>query len=217
MAKAKPDLRQGFDALEFTLGKAIRLAIFPICFSAAAALTPPGLIQLNETGRILVAGRSTPYIVRHLPVASFPRIPAGVRNGLGERGCLIPQTYEAHQPENVVHGSFEHAGSSDWAVLCSVHGTASLLVFFGSSPDHPFTLASAQETERLQAHDPTGVLGFNWGIDAASPRQVFDAQAGIYPRPPAVSHDAVADSIVEHVTEYHYYSNGAWTLLPMPN
>lgn len=217
MARTKPELRQAFDAPACTLGKAIRPAIFLLCFSAAAALTPPGLVQLNETGRILVAGRSTAYIVRHLPVASFPRIPTIVQNGLGERGCLIPQTYEAHQPENVVHGSFERAGSSDWAVLCSVHGTASLLVFFASNPEHPFTLASAQETERLQAHDPTGVLGFNWGIDAASPRQVFDAQAGIYPRPPTVSHDAVADSIVEHGTEYHYYSNGAWTLLPMPN
>ena len=175
------------------------------------------MIQLNETGRIPIAGRPTPYIVRHLPVASFPQIPKTVQDGLGERGCLIPQTYEAHQPENVIHGSFERVGSSDWAVLCSVRGTASLLVFFGSNPEHPFTLASAQETERLQEHDFTGVLGFDWGINAAWPRQVYDAQAGIYPRPPIVSHDAVADSIVEHSTEYHYYSNGAWTLLPMPD
>lgn len=204
-------------ALETTLGKACRLGLFLLCFSAAAAPTEPGLIQLNETGRILVAGRSTPYIIRHLPVAAFPQIPIVVQGGISERGCLIPQTYEAQRPENVIHGSFERAGSSDWAVLCSVHGTASLLVFFGSNLDHPYTLASAQETERLQAHDPSGVLGFNWGIDAASPRLIYDAQGGIYPRPPMESHDAVADSIVEHATEYHYYSNGAWTLLPIPN
>lgn len=140
-----------------------------------------------------------------------------VREGLDERGCLIPQTYEAHQPENVIHGSFERAGSSDWAVLCSVGGTASLLVFFDSDPEHPFTLASSAETERLRTHDSTGVLGFDWGIDAASPRQVYDAQAGTYPRQPMVSHDAVADSIVERGTEYYYYSNGAWMLLPTPN
>ena len=217
MAKAKSELRRAVDALEITVGKVPRFVVFLLCFSAAAALTQSGLIQLNETGRVPVAGRSTPYIVRHLPVASFPRIPTAIQNGLGQRGCLIPQTYEAHQPENAVHGSFERPGSSDWAVLCSERGTASLLVFFGSHPDHPFTLASAQETERLQAHDPSGVLGFNWGIDAASPRQIYDAQAGIYPRPPMLNHDAVADSIVEHGSEYHYYSNGAWTLLPMPN
>ena len=199
------------------LGYGYRLVVFLLCFSAASASAGPGLIQLNEAGRIPIAGRSTPYNIRHLPVASFPQVPTTVQDGLGERGCLVPQTYEAHQPENVIHGSFERAGSSDWAVLCSVRGTASLLVFFGSDPKHPFTLASIPETERLRVHDSTGVLGFDWGIDAASPRQVYDAQAGTYPRQPMVSHDAVADSIVEHSTEYHYYSNGAWTLLPTPN
>src|SRR6185437_2757881 len=150
------------------------IAVFLLCFSAAFALSGPGLIQLNETGRIPIAGRSTPYIVRHLPLASFPQIPVTIQDGLGKRGCLIPQTYEAHQPENVIHGSFERAGSSDWTALCSVRGTASLLVFFGSNPEHPFTLASTPETERLQAHDSTGVLDFDWGINAASPRQVYD-------------------------------------------
>lgn len=217
MAKAITELRRAVDPLEISVGKACLLLIFLVSSSAPTALPQPGLIQLNETGRVGVAGHSTSYVIRHLPVASYPRIPTSIQDGLGQRGCLIPQTYEAHQPENAVHGSFEHPGSSDWAVLCSVHGTASLLVFFGSDPDHPFMLASAQETERLQAHDPSGVLGFNWGIDAASARQVHDAQAGIYPRPPLLNHDAVADSIVEHSTEYHYYSNGAWTLLPTPN
>ena len=33
------------------------------------------------------------------------------------------------------------------------------------------TLASAPETERLQSHGATNVLGFNWGIDPASPEQ----------------------------------------------
>lgn len=219
----KAEMRAGFratrpiDGIVATLGKVCRLALFLLCVSAGASPTERGLIQLNETGRILMAGRSTPYIVRHLPIASFPQIPTAIQEGLSRRGCLIPQTYEAHRPENVIHGSFERAGSSDWAVLCSVRGTASLLVFFGSNPEHPYTLASAQETERLQAHDPTGVLGFNWGIDAASPRQVYDAQAGMHPRPHMPNHDSVGDSIVEHTTEYHYYSNGAWTLLPMPH
>lgn len=196
----------------------MRLAFCMLGLSAlAAAQTAPALIQLNETGRIPFAGRSTPYIIRRLPIASFPQIPLIIQGQLSQRGCLIPQTYEAHQPENVVHGSFQRTGSSDWAMLCSVRGTVSLLVFFGSDLDRPFTLATAQETERLQAHDPTGVLGFNWGIDSASPQQVHDAQAGLYPRPPQVSHDAVADSVVERSTVYHYYSNGDWTLLPTPD
>ncbi|HEV2136686.1 MAG TPA: hypothetical protein VGR47_20875 [Terracidiphilus sp.] len=205
-------------ALAAKLRKRARRAALPLCLSAlVAAQTSPALVQLNETGHILVAGRSRPYIIRHLPVASFPQIPMVVQGILSDRGCLIPQTYEAHRPENVVQGSFERAGTSDWAVLCSHHGTVSLLVFFGSDPEHPFTLASAPETERLQVHDVTGVLGFNWGIDPASPEQVREAQAGMYPRPPKLSHFAVSDSVIEHSTLYHYYSNGAWTLLPTPD
>jgi hypothetical protein len=107
----------------------------------------------------VVAGHSTPYLIRHLPVSSFPELPAGIVDLLNRRGCTIPQTYEAHRPENVVHASLEHAGSSDWAVLCSVQGTVSLLVFFngasaGGRTAQPVVLASALETERLQAHDP---------------------------------------------------------------
>jgi hypothetical protein len=205
-------------ALAAKLRKRARCAVFPLCLSAfVAAQTSPALVQLNETGHILVGGRSTPYIIRRLPVASFPQIPMVVQGKLNDRGCLIPQTYEAHRPENVIQGSFERAGSSDWAVLCSQHGNVSLLVFFGSDPEHPFTLASAPETERLQLHNVTGVLGFNWGIDPASPEQVREAQAGMYPPPPKVSHFAVSDSVIEHSTLYHYYSNGAWTLLPTPD
>lgn len=193
----------------------LRLALALLCLSApAAAQKTPVLVQLNETGHIQVAGRSTPYIIRHLPVGSFPQIPPAIQESLTGRGCMIPQTYQAHRPENVIHGSFERQGSSDWAMLCSAQGTVSLLVFWGSDLEHPFTLASAQESERLQTHDSTGVLGFNWGIDAATPRQIHDAQAGLFPRPPLVSHDAVADSIVDRITVYHYYSKGAWTLLP---
>lgn len=190
----------------------------PFWLASMAALAPaqnqPATPDLNESGQISIAGRSTPYIIRHLPLASFPQLPATVKDDLSRRGCLIPQTYEAHRPENVVHGSFESAGSSDWAVLCSVRGAVSLLVFFGSDPSQPAEIVSAPETERLQAHNPSGVLGFNWGIDSASPKQVRQAQAGMSPRPPAIDHDAIAGSIVEHNTVYHYYSNGAWTLLP---
>ncbi len=182
--------------------------------------TPPdqGLPPVLDTsGHLLVAGRPTPYLIRHLPLNSYPQLPATVQAQLASRNCLIPQTYEAYHPENVVHASLQAPGSSDWAVLCSVHGTVSLLVFFGSDPTQPYTLASAPETERLQPRNAAGVLGFNWGLDRATPRQVHDAQAGLDPRPPLVSHDALADSVIEHATTYHFYDGNAWTLLPTPN
>jgi hypothetical protein len=177
----------------------------------------PNLAQLNESGHVAIAGRSVPYLIRHLPVSSFPQLPAAIGNLLTERGCMIPQTYEAHRPENAIHGSFEKPGSSDWAVLCSAHGTASLLVFFSSAPEKPSVLATSPETNRLQVHDLTGVLGFNWGIDAATPERVREAQSGMEPRPPRLDHDAVATSVVEHRTVYHYYAKGAWSLVDTGN
>jgi hypothetical protein len=162
-------------------------------------------------------------VIRHLPVSSFPQLPQVVAKALIERGCLIPQTYQAHRPENVVEASLERAGSTDWAVLCSAQGTVSLLVFFGSAAEresgfvHPQLLGSAVETERLQAHGSVGgVLGFNWGIDPATPERVHDAQAGMDKRPARVDHDALADTLVDRHTVYHFYTHGAWIALAMP-
>ena len=114
-----------------------------LCVGALLPAQPakPLSPQLNESGQIVVDGRSTPYLIRHLPVSSFPDLPASVADLLNQRGCLIPQTYEAHQPENVIHAGFERAESLDWAVLCSAQGTVSLLVFFSSAPGKPFLLA----------------------------------------------------------------------------
>jgi hypothetical protein len=184
----------------------------------------PKTAQLTESGKVIVAGQSTPSLIHRLPVSSFPELPASIVDLLNRRGCLIPQTYEAHHPENVVHASLERAGSSDWAVLCSVKGTVSLLVFFdGTSAEfgakaeqQPVVLVTAPESERLQAHDPSGVLGFNWGIDPATPQQIHEAQIGLEHRPARVDHDALADSVVEHRTIYHFYTKTTWTLLEMP-
>jgi hypothetical protein len=177
----------------------------------------PGTLTLTEKGQVSIAGHSIPYLIRHLPVSSFSDLPASIVGLLNQRGCTVPQTYEAHRPENVVHASLAQAGSSDWAVLCSAQGMVSLLVFFngnsGQAEAKPMVLASSSETERLQPHDPSGVLGFNWGIDPATPQQVHEAQSGMKHRPAQVDHDALADSTIEHSTIYHFYAESNWSLL----
>jgi hypothetical protein len=170
---------------------------------------------LDTSGSVVIDGHSTPYLIRHLPVSSFPDLPAAIEKQLDLRGCLIPQTFEAHRPENVVHASLERPGSSDWAVLCSAQGAVSLLVFFGDGSSQPFTLASAPETERVQTHDPSGVLGFNWAIDPASPQGVHDAQLGMRHPPQRLDHDALADTLVDRHTVYHFYLKNAWIVLEM--
>jgi hypothetical protein len=182
---------------------------------ATAQDTVPNQAPLVESGQIIVDGHPTPYLIRHLPISSFPDLPPAIQQQLDHRGCLIPQTYEAHGPENVVHASLERPGSSDWAILCSAQGTVSLLVFLGDGSSQPFTLASAPETERLQMHDPSGVLGFNWGIDPASPEQIHDAQLPMRHPPPRLDHEALADTLVDRHTVYHFYLKSAWIVLEM--
>ncbi len=77
-------------------------------------------------------------------------------------------------------------------------------------------LATAEEKQRLQVHDLSGVLGFNWGIDPASPRQVREAQAAMEHRPPLLDHDALADTVINQRTIYHFFTKNAWTTLEMP-
>lgn len=173
--------------------------------------------QLNEFGQITVDGHSTPYRIRRLPVSSFPDLPEPLADLLVQRGCLIPQTYQAHHPENVVRASLERPGSSDWAVLCSAHGTVTLLISFSSAPENLLTLASAPETALLQPHDSTGILGFDWGIDPASPERVREARSGMEHHPPILNHDALAESVINQRTVYHFYFKNEWTVLEMPD
>ena len=192
--------------------KTILLTLLLCCPIARGHAQDSFASPLNTSGQATVDGRSQPYLIRRLPVNAFPQLPAAVQNQLNRRGCLIPQTYEAHQPENVVHASLEQPGSSDWAILCSVNGTVSLLVFFSSSSD-PTVLATAPETSRLQAHGSSNVLGFNWGIDPASPEAVHEAQLSMRHPPLRIDHDALADSVVEGRTIYHFYAHSTWTIL----
>jgi hypothetical protein len=176
---------------------------------AAVGQVPEAPAHLVETGQISVGGHEVRYRIRNLPVSSFPDLPASVAVTLNGLGCVIPQTYEAHRPENVIHASLERAGSVDWAVLCLAKDQVSLLVFFGSARD-PMVLATAAKTDRLQPHDSNGELGFNWGIDPASPKRIHEAQAGMLHRPPPLDHDCVADTTVDQKTVYRFYQDGAW-------
>ena len=172
--------------------------------------------SFNESGKTSVDGKLVSYLIRRLPVSSFPDLPDAVAETLTQRECLIPQTYQAHRPENVIHASFDRAGSSDWAVLCSTHGSVELIVFFARAPGKAMTVASAPELERIQRHDSTGVYGFAWGIDSASPKQVREAQSGLEHHAGAVDHDAISDTVLNQKTIYHFYFHEEWTKLEMP-
>ncbi len=194
----------------------LRLLLLPLVLCAVSSARAQSVTESIASGSLRVNGVARAYRFRRLPVSSFPEIPSPIAATLAQRGCMIPQTWQAHRPENVIHGSFQRPGSQDWAVLCSVNGLTSLLVFFSdaSAPQpatpQPIELVQWPETSRLQKHDPTGVLGFNWGIDAATPAQFHDAFASQDTPPTTPDHDSVADSVIDRRTIYHLFAQGKW-------
>ncbi|MGA2250871.1 hypothetical protein [Terracidiphilus sp.] len=173
--------------------------------------------SLVTTGHQTLNGIELPFTIHHLPITSFPDLPSPTADALNRRGCLIPQSSEAHHPENVIHGSFERPGSSDWAVLCTdKDGEVSLLVFFGSNQAAPVYSTTAPRQSFLRLLPNQKELGFGRAIDTASPNRVHEAQLSLTPHPPRIDHDAIADSILDGRTAYRYFSNGAWTQLPLP-
>jgi hypothetical protein len=172
--------------------------------------------RFDETGKTSIDGRTVPYLIRRLPVDSFPDLPDSVAAALQQRGCLIPQTWQAHRPENVIHASFDRPGSSDWAVLCSEHGNVDLLVFFARTPTKPITLVSVPEMERIQRHGADGIYGFDWGIDTASPERIREAQSAMEHHPPLLDHDSLADTVLNEKTVYHFCAHNGWTVVDVP-
>ncbi len=79
--------------------------------------------------------------IGRLPPAAFPMLPISVVRELRRRGCTIPQEDYSKTPNNVISGQFAHRGQRDWAVLCSIKGESSILVFWNGSATNPADLA----------------------------------------------------------------------------
>ena len=181
-------------------------------FAAAGAgaqtapnFNPPPSTEQLETGFTTIHGHpSVPYKIRLLPVSSFPQLPQEIVLQLDHIGCMIPQTYEAHEPENVIHGSFEKSGSSDWAALCSVKGVTTLYVFFQSDPANPIPLRHQPDSEWL---------GAEWSLDYGSAWGISTMHADAMPRVDQADHDGIEDAFVEQSATIHYFKNGHWTAI----
>jgi len=52
----------------------------------------------------------------------------------------------AKKPNNVIKGEFARPGQIDWAVLCSVKGVSTILVFWNGSENNPAALLPAADS-----------------------------------------------------------------------
>ena len=178
--------------------------------------TLPMLCQGGEQidrGQLTRDGKRWDYSIRKLPPSSFPALPTALRQELEKRQCMIPQTYQAKSPENVVTGEFLEKGARSWAVLCSREGNSTLLVF-GSDPlSPPAELATRKDVEATVPRVITPGLGFAWGIDNAHPKRIRSFQFN----KDRYDHDGVEDAMLARGSSIHYCQQGKWTSLQGDN
>lgn len=180
--------------------------------SPPAGEAPTVNAERIESGTIPTPeGKAITWRIRLLPLSSFPELPSAVAAELSRRQCMIPQSFEAREPENVIHGAFRSADSRDWAALCSAQAVTTLYVFFAGQFDSPIALRSQPDTVWLGAEPGESVLGSSWGIavrSASELRATPELRRGI-----TIDHDAIDDARLERSFTIHYFQNGRWISL----
>lgn len=187
-------------------------------FSAVALASPPQSLRSDqapvnaervESGETRSPeGQLVSWRIRLLPLSSFPDLPAAVVAQLNQRQCMIPQSFEAKQPENVVHGALQSPGSTDWAVLCSSQEKTTLYVFFAGQFGSPIALRTQSDSAWLDAEPGSSELGSSWGItvrSAAELRATPELHRGL-----SIDHDAIDDARLERSLTIHYFQAGRW-------
>ena len=123
------------------------------------------VVALSGVGALSLYVRAEP-IVRLAP-AAFSKLPATVRTGLVRNGCSVPQSFLAKGPENAIAGSFTRIGAREWAVLCSVNGVSSILIFSVRSEEPLSRIAESPDDTYVQVIGE-GLTGFSRRISAVS-------------------------------------------------
>jgi len=188
----------------------IHAAILTIFFAVAAA--GPQQNEQVEQGQIpSKGGGNLPYKIARLAPAAFTQLPAAVRAELEKRGCLVPQTFRASQPENAISGAFREAGTADWAVLCSREGYSSILVFWKASAESVAEVGRRKDTEDLLASESQDTARYARFLSAASPdwirRKKHNKKVG------PLEHDGIEDGLLGQGSLIHYFRGGDWVEL----
>lgn len=167
----------------------------------------------------LVAGdgqtvwESADRATKRLAPSAFVDLPAAIRKELGRRGCTIPQPFGATRRRNAIKGHFTSARQVDWAILCSVRRTSTILVFRHGSPSDVAEIAALLDSTFLQQLSE-GTIGYSRALSVANTefiRVQFERHGG--PTPPPLDHDGIDDAFVEKGSSVWYWDGGRWLQL----
>jgi hypothetical protein len=150
--------------------------------------------------------------VRRNPTA-FPELPKNVLTQLQRRGCKIPQVPMVDGRQNVIKGEFAKPGQTDWAVLCSIGGVSSILIFWNGSEVNPTEIGKANDVDRLQGWGNYKIV-YSRAISAAGEKYMmehYNAYGG--EKPPPIDHLGIDDAFVGKASVVLYFYRGKWLRL----
>jgi len=186
------------------LEAALALAFLSVTITPTFAQLPDDLKrQFDEAERRIV----------RLPPTAFPELPGMVVRELQRRGCTIPQTPFTKKPHNVIRGEFAKPGQTDWAVLCSVKGVSTIVVFWNGSERNPAEIGGMEDRNFLQGITASEI-GYSRGISPVGKDFIvrhYNAYGG--PKPPPIDHQGIDDAFIEKTSVVWYFHNGQWLKL----
>src|SRR5439155_9650041 len=154
---------------------------------------------------ISAAPQNPARIVRLSPTA-VRELPANLARELQHRGCTIPQEQYSRKTNNVIRGEFEKRGQKDWAVLCSIKGVSTILVFWNGSEKNPAAIAPLEDRIYIQGFKKDQ-FSYSRGIRTVAKDFILrhhDTYGG--PKLPPINHQGIDDMFVgkASVVWYHH-------------
>ena len=175
----------------------------------------PGVVVLLALLTAIASGQELDFaaaerrIVR-LPPSAFPSLPGTVAKELQRRGCTIPQEGISKRLSNVISGQFARPGQTDWAVLCSVNGSSSILVFWNGTATDVAEVARREDRIYLQSLIGNEIA-FSRSISAVGSDVIlthYKAYGGT--TPPPLDHQGIDDAFLEKASSVQYFYKGKW-------
>ena len=164
--------------------------------------------------------RAVRNILRLAP-ASFPALPAAIRRNLEDRGCTIPQAaaglFDSVSLNNVIQGSFTAARRSEWAILCSIRDTSTVLIYPATGSAPLDSVGREEDRRTLQGQGHLGIL-YSRVISAISAAQIraWHAKLLELPRqllPVEADHDGINDGYMFKGSTILYFHQDRWLFL----
>jgi hypothetical protein len=160
--------------------------------------------------RLFEADRKT----RRLPPTSFPTLPAEVQLDLRARGRTVPQLGTVLTPHNAVRGRFRTPDVNDWAVLCSIRGVSTIIVYWGGRADDYTLLARSFDIDWLEMLGPASIV-YGRSVRVAEAASIKQIAPRVGLAEAAITHDGIADGFEADSSIYYLFVD-RWIRLPGP-